>query len=168
MSKSSYPRFQRARDFKKAVRTAGNVTFGTAAFNVDTAMDLTLTAQVGDCIECSVSGLWNITTGSDASLTVVTIVAGSIVNYITGIVLAVGSGVPGWYGPNRNTAAGVSGSALTGSAAPYVVVAGDISSGAVTLRLRGLGGGTGSHVLNATATTPFWFWAKNLGPADPN
>lgn len=165
----SYPRFQRARDFKRTVRTAGNVTFGTTIFNVDTAMDITLTAQVGDAIECSVSGSWNtLATGSDANLSVATVVSGSVVNYITGLTLVVGSGVPGWYAPNRNTTAGVSSIPLTGSAPPYVVVAGDLSGGAVTLRLRGIGGGTGSHVLNAVTATPFWFWAKNLGPMDPN
>lgn len=168
MSKSSYPRFQRARDFKRTQRTAGSVVIGTTILNVDTATDITLTAQVGDYIECSLGGLVSLVTGSDASFSVATIVGGSVVNYISGQVLAVGAGVPNWYCPNRDTAQGVAGWNLSGAASPYAIVAGDLSGGTVTLRVRAIGGGGGAISLWATTGVPFNFWAKNLGPMDPN
>lgn len=156
------PRHQRARAFKTLRRTAGNVTITTTAINVDTALDIALSAQVGDVIEYSVNGRVTPASGSDASFDVATIVSAAPVNYM-GAGLSVGGGVQGWY--MYNTA--VSNLSLTGSAW-YTIVIGDLASGIVTLRLRGIGGGTGAHVLQATAASPFMVCAKNLGPVSPH
>ncbi len=162
----SYPRFQRSRDFKKALRTAGNVTIGTSVINVDTGLDMTLVAEAGDVIEYGINASVATAPGSDGSTTVATLVAGSPVNYFGGAgTLAVGVCPSGWYTPNIN----VSGMVLPfGGPVLYTLVSGDISAGTVTLRLRAIGGGGGACAIRSTSSSPMNVYARNLGPLDPN
>ncbi len=161
----AYPRYQRARDFKRARRTAGNVTISTSLANVDTALDISLAAQVGDYIEYGVLAHITLINGSDAAFDVATIVSGSVVNYFGGSTLAVGNG-PWYFGPPSG--AGTSIPLMMSGSMLYPLVAADISAGTVTLRLRCIGGGSGAVSLKASSTEPLTVWAKNLGPADPN
>lgn len=161
----SYPRFQLARSFKRAQRTSGNITLNqTAATDVDAGLDLILAAQVGDLIEYGISGRTD-ATASDVGFDVYTWVAGAPVSSFgpgltTG--LAAAAGVPHWYAPA---------SAFRSIEGPMLgppLIAGDLSGGLVTLRLRYAKSAATAKTLNADAATPLTVWAKNLGPADPN
>lgn len=159
----AYPRFQRARSFKVARRTAGNVAVtSTTWVAVDTALDITLNAQVGDVLEAVVSSLWS-NDAFQARLEAVTWVSGAAVNTFSGSTYSTTStGVPGWFGTS-----GVY-SAISGSAF-LTVQAGDIVNGLVTVRLLAHAEGTTpAKSLTATATDPLTFAVKNLGPMDPN
>lgn len=160
----SYPRYQAARGFKTARRTAGNVSSPTGWGNFDTALDLVLAAQVGDYIEASVSAFVNSENG-EVALDVGTLVSAAIVNvFSTGTTeSSTGSGVAGWFQSNSIFNS-------IGSPILYPLVAGDLSAGTVTLRLRirnTNAPGAGKSI-RANAAQPFVWTVKNLGPADPN
>jgi hypothetical protein len=158
----AYPRFRRARAHKFVTKTGGNYsTTSTTYVSVDTAADLTLDAQAGDVIECGLSAI-----ATDASATVAlsvdaaTIVSNAIVNYVSGAG-STGGGVMAWsirLG-DFHTAAG---------SAMYQLVSGDIASNLVTVRLIYKASSATGRGLQANATNPLHFWAKNLGPVDPN
>lgn len=146
-------------DYARAVRSAGNITInGTSWANVDTGLDLVLTAATGDLIEVSPSG--RLAPGAGATHTffdVATIVGGSPVNYF----VAGGAsdeGAQGWRCQDTTDAR------ITGSIA-RTLVSGDISGGTVTLRLRTRQDTAGNRLFVAGATNPFVWYAKNLGPA---
>lgn len=160
----SYPRQRRSRQSKSARRTSGNInlTGSTTWANVDTGIDITLKeCQVGDQVLAGVSGVW----GNEnvvAWLDVVTVVSGSPVNSFAvrgAAVTTPSSGVVGaWYG----TAAAFT--AISGTAPPYTLVIGDISSGSVTFRLRyAMASATARNLLAAT-DYPFDWWVENVGP----
>jgi hypothetical protein len=143
----------------KATRTAGDVTFTSASYTaVDTALDLTLPAVVGDIIEVGISVRADFTSNNrfifqDAA----TMVSGSPVNYLSGAG-ASGEGVQAWLVENVNTWRNCGGSVL------YTVVSGDLSGGNVTVRwLARLNVGTVSRKLSADANHPAHFFMKNLG-----
>jgi len=158
----AYPRFQRARAFKYVTRTAGNLTISSAAAWADltTAMDIALNCQVGDVIEYGLNGFWS-NEASPAYLDVATIVGGSAVNHFLSGGNTANSGVSAWVAQPVSAYKPFSGSVL------YTVVAGDISSGQVTFRLRCLGSGS-TRTLRATTDMPLQAFAKNIGPVDPN
>lgn len=161
----AYPRSVRSRSWKTATRTAGSVTVTATAggINIDTALDLVLPAQVGDGIRYTVSGRITTASGSDARFDVATIVSAAIANYFgQGVATTSSLGWNAWYSPNTTIPWPFAGSALR------TLVAGDISGGTVTLRLRGVGAGTGAHVISAVATDPLTVWAENIGPASPH
>jgi hypothetical protein len=142
-----------ARPFARATRTAGDVTLTTSYADVDTALDLVLPARAGDVVEYGVSGSWD-NGGDYGRVDVATVVSGAVVNTFSGIA----SGWPAWLG-QANVWSSLAGSAV------YAVVSGDLSGGAVTLRLRARrdGAGVGGKVLSGSATAPLIVWAKNLG-----
>lgn len=162
-----YPRFMRARSFKYATRSSGDVVITTSTWaNIDTGLDLTLNVQVGDVIEVGLSGRWLYNSSNAfAALDAATLVAGAPVNYVAGSAETnVGEGAMAWFGEN----AGGTISSPVGGSVMYAVQAGDIASGKVTLRLRGrLLTGT-TRTLLANTTEKLHWWAKNLGPVDPN
>jgi hypothetical protein len=114
-------------------RTAGNVQVTSTSWaNVDTATDITFSnVNVGDIIEASLSTMWTPATNTTAYgiLDVATIVSGSPVNYFGASGGVSDFGVSGWIGA-PNLISPVSGSIS------YVVQAGDLSAGSITLRLR--------------------------------
>lgn len=151
------PRFALARAFKFASRSSGNLTLNSTSFaNVDTGLDLVLAAEVGDVIEVGVS----VVMGAEAVIAmfdVYTIVSASPVTGFGGT-----NGVSGWYVSALADNMHVGGSVMS------TLVAGDISSGTVTLRLRYKTGTAANKTLLANTANPLHFWAKNLGPADPH
>lgn len=156
-----------ARTFKSARRTAGDISLNSTSWvNVDTGLDLTLAAAIGDVIEVGINGMAN-AEATSLYLDVVTLVAGSPAGSFGATAAAPGAsppnyGVPAWSGAN-----GV----LSWLGAPVhkTIVAGDLASGYVTLRLRGATGGGVAKTLRADGTNwSFEFWARNIGPADPN
>lgn len=157
-------RYALARAFKKAQRTAGHVTFSsTTPTALDTALDLTLAASVGDEIEVGVNGAWGGSgTTNYGALDVASLVAGSAVNWWGTGIGGANYGIVGWLSLNANQDRIFGGSKLR------TIVAGDIASGYVTLRLFGWVTTAGSKQVFADTALPFQFWAKNLGPVDPN
>lgn len=143
-------------------RTSGDVTLNSTSWaNVDTGMDITLTASTGDTVEVAVSAFYG-NEGVTASLDVVTLVSGSPVNS-----LATGT-------TPSDSNFGIAGlriastSAVVANAAAsimYTLQSGDISAGSVTLRLRYRTSTAANRTLNASPATPLHFSAKNFGAA---
>lgn len=160
----SYPRFQRSRDFKHFTRNSGDLTLNSTAWadlpTIGTTWDAVLAAQVGDIIECGVSGFWN-SQNVVGHLDVATIVSAAPVNYFATAGGASGYGVPSWAGVANNQS-------NAGGSFMRALVAGDISAGMVTLRLRYRTSSAVNKTLYAQTDLPLHFWAKNLGPPDPN
>lgn len=163
----SYPRHRLARAHKFVTITAGSSTVsGTTWADLPTiaaTADLTLAAQVGDTVELGMSLSW--TTGATyGAMTVATIVSAAAVNHVQGWTSTTGgNGVKAWMQTGN-----VSSDAGLGGAVLYTLVAGDISAGTVTFRPRARILTASTKVMNATAVDPFHFYAKNLGPVDPN
>jgi len=157
----SYPRNLRSRDFKTALRSSGDLTLTSAAFAaVDTGLDLTLAAQVGDVIRYEPSLLWAVqANGGAAFLDVGTVVSAAVVNRFSNN----SQGWGGWY--SQSTLKPVSGPAW------YTLVAGDISANTVTLRLLyAIGSPSPSRVMYASVASGMFVnvLAANIGPVDPN
>lgn len=164
-----YPRFQRSRDFKFARRTSGNITLNSTAWaNVDTGLDLTLKAQVGDVVEATINGFVGVE-NVVALFNVVTVVSGSVVNAFdaAGAEIAGSEGLGGWYA-RADTSYG----AILSGTAHYTIVSGDLAAGFVTFRLRYKTATATNRTLRAAtpaAGAHALEWVvKNLGPVDPN
>lgn len=163
----TYPRYQAARAFKFFTRTAGNLTLNSTAWadmpTIGSTWDAVLAAQVGDTIECGVSAVWG---GENvfASLDVCSVVSAAYVSAWGGSAISgsAGSGVGAW----QHAQGGINDG--SGGAIMRALIAGDISAGTVTLRLRYRTSTAANKTLFANADNSFHFYAKNLGPADPN
>jgi hypothetical protein len=151
-------------DFAQAKRTSSDVAINSTTFaNVDTALDLVMTASAGDVIECEVVANASKDTSGTTYLVFDfhTIVGGSPVNSVTSETTA-GTGLtnsfPGWGSgvmPQNTTRTVFSGTKR------YALVSGDISGGTVTLRLRAFCGAAST----IKASDPMLYVrAKNLGP----
>lgn len=133
-------------------------TARTAA--LDTALDITLNATIGDVLEITPAFMVannNTATDDLFMLDVATIVSAAVVNWVSGAGST--TGVPAWNRNVRTTGAraGVSG------AIPYTVVAGDISGGTVKLSLYAFVN-AGSYNVYARVVAPFVWMVKNIGP----
>ncbi len=162
----AYPRFQRSRDFKQFTRTGGDLTLNSTSWadlpTIGTTWDATLPAEAGDILEAGLSGV------IDSAAVIVyfdvqTIVSGSALNSFgsRAAVATANKGVAAWYcavSVLSNLAGGVM----------YPVVAGDLTSGSVTVRLRYLSSAATARNLHATVDYPLHWYVKNLGPGDPN
>jgi hypothetical protein len=144
---------------ERKTRTAGDLTLNSTTWaDVDTALDITLPARVGDELEASAIG----TVGATAVTTifdVATIVSAAVVNYFTG-----GGGATLVEGSWLIPASALS-FPIAGVPAPYTVVSGDLSGGTVTCRLRYRTNTATNRTLRATSGHPLRFVLKNLGPA---
>lgn len=146
-------------DFAHARRTAGNLTInGTSWANLDTGLDLVLTAAAGDEVLISVTGFW----GGEAVyafLDAVSIVSGSPVNSwaSNGAPDASGQGVRSWWG-KTGTDWDIGGSISR------TLVSGDISGGTVTLRLRTRTFSSANKTFLASTSDQFWWGAQVLRP----
>lgn len=158
----SYPRFIRSRSSVKARRTAGNLTLNSTAWsNVDTGLDLTLNeCQVGDEIVYGISALAG-TENANVTLDVVTLVASTATNSFAERGPAVAS--PGKRLSGTYLAANIN-AAVNGPVPPYTVVAGDLTNGQITLRLRYATATAAARTLYASADFPLDVWAWNIGP----
>lgn len=158
----AYPRYLRARAHRKFRKVSGNTTYASASWgNLDTGLDMTIEAQVGDDLEYGLSGVWS-TEAVNCRLDVATLVSGAVVNYFGGAVeTATGDGVGAWYGKTGEVSA-------VGGAVLYTVQAGDIdANGKVTVRLRARCDSATTKTLFSNANLPLQGYVKNLGPADP-
>lgn len=139
-----------------AQRTAGDVTApnGLSAWAaVDTALDLTLPAAVGDKVEISLTASWGSSSTVNGRLRPVSIVSGSVVNVLAG---STNYGVAAWSNPLGVQYSGASGTVM------YAVQSGDLSSGQITVRLEVRADGTGQSI-RANSDAPLHFSLKNLG-----
>lgn len=159
-----YPRFQRARTHKFAVRSTGDIPVVTTTFAAldATLLDLTLDAAIGDVIEIGLSAsASHLTSGGLIAFDVGTISStGAIVNRISGA----SEGVSAW---RENRATGGEIAAISGSVF-YSVGATDLVGTFITLRLLARTGSGTMNVHADGATRRLQVWAKNLGPVDPN
>lgn len=144
-------------DMDRVLRTSGNITANSTSWtNVDTGMDLTLTAASGDIVEVSIS-----TTANSASVNIfldcVTMVGGSPVNSLGLNAAAPTSttqdGIGGWLGATGENSS-------IGSPVCYTLQGGDISTGTVTLRLRYRTSAATNKTLTASTDRPFHFNAR--------
>lgn len=160
----AYPRFTRSRQLVKARRTSGNLTLNSTSWaNVDTGLDLVLNeVQVGDEIVYGIS----VTAGNEGVevyLDVATIVAAAPVNHLGSRGAAPTTSSDYRIGAWRLPSGSYQG--IGGTAPPYTVVAGDLSGGTLTLRLRYLSSTAANKTLLASTVSMLDVWAMNLGPA---
>ncbi len=150
--------------YARAKRTAGNLsTASTTWIDFDTGLDLVLRASAGDVIEVAASGFTNNAT-STSLLDVVTIVSGNPVNSfaVDGPPSGFSNGIGAWMSVGGSaTTSAISGSFFR------TLVAGDISSGTVTLRLRRRVDTPVSKTILADSNIPFEWFARNHGPVTP-
>jgi hypothetical protein len=127
-------------DFARAKRTSGDITFSTTASfaNVDTGLDLVMSAAAGDVIEARMA--MRVIGSSFFVADFHTIVGGSPVNSLAADAAAgsTNRSHPGWA---TGVVPATPGIMLVG-VKRYTLVSGDISSGSVTLRLRAFSGAT--------------------------
>jgi hypothetical protein len=147
---------------KYARRTSGTITLNSLTWaNVDTGLDLTIAAAVGDLIQYQINGGWG-TENVYGFLDVVTVVSGSpVTSFSNSTATPATSGISGWVDKNTADTPGAS-QALTGSAW-HTLVSGDISGGNVTLRLRYKTGTAANKSLYATTTDPLLVAVVNHG-----
>lgn len=143
-----------------AARTGGNLTLNSTAWaNVDTALDLTLIAQVGDVVECAVAAYFGEAEAVSGSLDFWTVVSGAAVNPVGSDGTTTGYATA-WIVPS-------SVKHLLSGSMMRILDATDISAtGTVTLRLRYRTDGAANKVVRATVAMPLKVWAKNLGPQE--
>lgn len=138
--------------------TGGDISLGSVAGVVVTGPSpVTVAAVAGDLLMVGVHFRSSDADTDSIRVDMATIVSGNPVNYLssrTGTELNLG--VPGWFirgSQNGETASGEF---------PYVVQAGDLSAGTVSLNLAAWGSGAGK-VLLAQTIGPLTFWVRNLG-----
>lgn len=155
--------------FDRRIRTAGSIVINNVNWTSfgsiwdSGAESLSIAASAGEVIMVGAAGHWD-ASGVYSMLDVVSMVSGSPVNWISrtstfGSGSGTGSlGVSGWAGQNNVAAE----NPFIGEL-PYVVQAGDISGGAVELRLYYRTFIATNKTLLAEARRPLHFWARNIG-----
>lgn len=150
------PAASKATYSQRKTRTAGTVTMNSTTWaDFENTLDLTVSARAGDVLLVTLNGRM----ASEATIGALdgaTIVSGSPVNYVSGGNSTTSFGLMGWCG-----ASGVN--ASIGGSAIYVVQAGDVVGGQVTLRLRYRTSTAANKTVLATADTPFTWAVVNLG-----
>jgi D-alanyl-D-alanine dipeptidase len=144
----------------KSQKTDGAISgiTSTTFADTDSATDLTIAAAAGDVLLIGASGRWVNGSGSEYGfLDAVTLVSSSPVNYVSGAG-STGEGVQAWSSLEDAKES-------FGGAIMYTVVAGDLESGNVTLRMRHRAGAATNITLQASTTQPLDFWVVNLKPA---
>lgn len=139
-------------DYDRIVRTAGSYTLNSTSYaDIDTGLDLTLTAASGDIVEVTLNGVYG-SESVNGFIDVATVVAGSPVNYFGAA--TTGDGILGW--------AKFAGAVTFpfGSSMSRTLVAGDVSAGTVKLRLRYKTNTAANLTLFGTSGDPLTFEAK--------
>lgn len=161
----AYPRFMLSKAHRRIVRSTGSDMSLTSTAYAELAaatngpgtggFDIVLEAQVGDVIRAGFAAALDAAAVA-TRLDVGTIVSGSPVNYFMG-----GSSFAnhGWTAP-------ASVASVLGPAASYVMQAGDIASGRVTLRPYYIDSAGTARTLYSGSTGRFEWWAHNVSPAD--
>jgi hypothetical protein len=135
--------------------TAGDisVTSTTSGAALPSLGDCVVAASSGDLLEIGFSTRCTDTDSQSLRIDAATIVSGSAVNYLSSLSGTVDAlGWPAWF-------VRASEQEIVSGAAPYVVQAGDISAGNVTVGIRAWLSSAGNRPL----LQPVVFWVKNLG-----
>lgn len=161
----AYPRFRLARSHRYVRYTGGTISVPTAMARLSASVDdIPLEAQEDDVIEVGLNARWNNGNDGYGYLDVVALVAAAPTRYLsTDDVTGSAEGVPGW---QKTDNAGDEEAGLIGPPMMFTLAATDIVDGVVTLRLYGDQTGVNSALV-ASAAVPFFWYAKNLGPQDP-
>lgn len=145
------------------INTSGDVTTTSTSFvdTIGSAFDLVIPAYAGDLLKVEMSGFAKNPTNTADSLTfdAATWVSGAAVNYLSG---GASLGVGAWNCNAKNSNGPIM--ALAGGPAPYPVVAGDIASGTVTLRLRWKVSASNTSTFYADSSRQAVWWVTNFGP----
>lgn len=147
------------RDVAFHKRTAGNLNLNNSGSwaNVNTATDLTLTnVTAGDIVEVGLSALSD-NEAVNLFLDVASIVSAAPVNYWAGTGAAGDEGIQAWLGLTGVIT-------LHGGSVMKAIVAGDLSAGSLTLRLRYRTSAAVAKTLQADTANPLQWFAKNHGP----
>jgi hypothetical protein len=160
------PRHQLARAFKVVQDTSLTTvafTSTTVPAQIDSALDITLSARLDDMVECGLSAYWVGSTSTNIAglIDILSVTSGRY--HWTGTTSLGTRGVPGW-ASGDTTSGSMVGTPITGSVI-RAVTADDLASGIITLRPVGWISAAGTRSLH---TAGMQFWAKNLGPVDPN
>ena len=145
-------------DYDHVRLTTGNKTItSTTWIDLDTSLDLVVTAATGDLIEASLNGLWA-DTAQFGFLDLATWVSGAGVNWFGSgeLTTSTGNGINNWSHTNDAVFNGM------GGPVHLVVQAGDISGGTVTLRLRTRV--AASLILRCNTSDPLMITAKVFRP----
>ena len=148
--------------------TGGNISL-TGSTNwsnlttIGTAGDLVLAAAAGDLVEMAVS-MKVLNQAVNIGFDAVTVVSATVTNSFANNGAASAAytntqGISGWWAV-ASEYHGICGSAF------YKLVAGDISSNTVTLRIRYAMAAATNRTLQANAGEPVQFWARNHGPVE--
>lgn len=135
-------------------RTSGAISFAsgqTTSAEISSALRLTIAATTGDVLQISMNGIAKCGSGGEAAITSHTFVSGAITNACSPGTRPLGHGYVG------TVAAGVTGTIL------YVVQAGDIVSGNVTITPTYQNSGTTGGQLYADSVYGFQYTVVNLG-----
>lgn len=137
-------------------RTSGNLALTSTAWDAidSAALDCIVDAVAGDVLRVDVSALWN-DEAVAAFMDIVTVVAGSVVNHISGAGPG-GNGLAAWRAA-PGVLSGVGGSTL------YTVQAGDIDAATVRLRLLYKVSSSAGRAIYADANMPLVVTVQNLG-----
>jgi|DEB0MinimDraft_3_1074331.scaffolds.fasta_scaffold16706_3 hypothetical protein len=155
-------------DFADYRYTGGNISL-TGSTNwsnlttIGTAGDLVLAAAAGDLVEMAVS-MKVLNQAVNIGFDAVTVVSATVTNSFANNGAASAAytntqGISGWWAV-ASEYHGICGSAF------YKLVAGDISSNTVTLRIRYAMAAATNRTLQANAGEPVQFWARNHGPVE--
>lgn len=135
--------------------TGGDIALtSTSPAAVSGPTDLVVAASTGDLLFVGIGIIPVTNTAQSIGFDFASMVSGSPVNYLssrTGTPVTIGC--PQWFIGSAITSA-------AGGVVPYVVQAGDISSGNVTLRLYARV--SGNRSINADAAGPLVTWVKNM------
>lgn len=140
----------------RAKRVAGNITLNSTSWAAVGVPNLTLPAVVGDRIAMSASGLIA-SEAVELYFDAASIVAAAPVNYVSSEAAAPAAlGIQGFFCPSGvNT--------TIGNVTTFVVQAGDLSGGNVTMELRYKSASAANRTFNASASQPFVWQIMNFG-----
>jgi len=143
-------------------RSAGDLTLNSTSWanlpTVGTSGDLTINATTGDVVEVSMCSLFG-NEAVEGFLDFATIVGGVVTNCfgIDGAESASSSGIMSYRGLSSRYDP-------IGGNFFRTLVAGDISSGTVTVRVRYRTGTAANKLLLASTNNPLEYWIRNHGP----
>lgn len=135
--------------------TGGDVTVNSTSAGADMAgvSDVTVAAAAGDLVMIGVS--FRPTSAGTTGRVDVKCITGATENYVSSLgTTPAARGISAWLV--------MSSTSTSSGEVPYVVQAADISSGNLTMSLRGWVT-TSSYVITAGADDPLLFWVRNLG-----
>ena len=155
----AYPRFARARAFKHAARTAGDVNLVSASWvAIDAGLNLAISAQPGDVIEAGMNAFMNSAAAESIRLDVFCMNGATVLSQFG----TANEGVPAWIIPALANFY-FPGPPILRAMSTTDIVAGQVS---LSLRYKNITAGATGRTIFANSDRALRFYVKNLGPAD--